>query len=284
MKKTEILPPDFYFRVPCVVKLALEAYLEKWPESIRYQVNGARDEESLDEPQMAKVICSLGYGRYETYCKCLGEDYENPYREEEKSLTSKSPFAKIRFRDERFHLLGAVAMVFLVDKRQFQGETIPQSFRELAEERFYQKICYTDDQEMLNKILLPLFGELYGEELCSRFRKNLTEGMHPSQMCQRGNYKSRDSIYIMPYFFASLKAQEKDFVLVWPEEGAFAIPIFLTAQKEAKAHFSSLLQKIKEKELAEILSAEGSFPSSALPLLDKIPGDLLFLSSYIKTV
>mgnify|MGYP002267097503 CR=1 FL=1 len=87
--------------------------------------------------------------------------------------------------------------------------------------------------------------------------------MHPAQMLKADKSKKRvkPAISIMPYFFTRMALPGSVMEAVWPEDGAIISPIFMLTKKDKQEELEEISKLFASKEVGEILSHKGLFPS-----------------------
>src|SRR5699024_4705377 len=117
------------------------------------------------------------------------------------------------------------------------------------------------DFDLFNAMLLTLYKK-YGEEGIKKLGKSMLKSMHPSEMVKSHMKSIRPAVTIMPYFFTRMTKRGGPMVAVWPEDGAIISPIFLLSKKSKKGKLKPFVDLFVSKEIGEILSHNGRFPST----------------------
>jgi len=190
----------------------------------------------------------------------LNEDFQNEY---------------INLQDPRkeYTVIGVVPAVFLVNTEELKGRKIPSSWKDILESEFENSVSLPiEDFDLFNAILLTIYKE-YGEEGIKRLGKSLLKAMHPSEMVKSHMKAERPAITIMPYFFTKMIKRGGPMLAVWPEDGAIISPIFLLSKKSKKDMLKPFVDFFASKEVGEILSQNGRFPSTNPAVDNRIPKD-----------
>ena len=118
------------------------------------------------------------------------------------------------------------------------------------------------DLDLFNALVITLYKD-YGMDGISRLARSYMKNLHPAQMVKaKGKTKSTNpAVSIIPYFFTQMLSGENQ-VAVWPEDGAVISPIFMIAKKEKKEKIQPIIDFFMSKEIGEIFSANGKFPST----------------------
>ena len=176
--------------------------------------------------------------------------------------------------DGHYALLAVVPAVFLVDKTQLEdGEEVPRTWKEILGPRFKNKIAMpVGDFDLFNGILLTIWKE-FGDEGVEAIGRNLLEGMHPSQVAGRFAPKGGKGpmVSVIPYFFSKMAQFNPNAEIVWPEDGAVVSPIFMLLKNSAPEEAGRIADFFASKEVGEILSHRGLFPSCHPEVVNKVP-------------
>ena len=265
--------------LPCVVKLALHQYLEEKAADLlstyEFQIKAARDDDDFTQ---SDLIISTGYRRLARYSEVLKSDYVDPLA----GWPANQDFKAFRPLDRRFGLMGSVSLVFIIDHKRLANRQTPLAYSDFFKPEFSDSLVYTSDESLLEDLVLPILSEDYSAKQIEAFRKSLLAGMHPSQMTQRGDYQGQACAYLMPYFFAGMKENEPGIELVWPREGAFSLPVFISCRQESLAGLEPFFRALQDPELIEILSASGRFPSRLAEGGNNLLGEIRFRQDYIE--
>lgn len=176
--------------------------------------------------------------------------------------------------DGHYALLAVVPAVFLVDKTQLdEGEEVPRTWKEILGPRFKNKIAMpVGDFDLFNGILLTIWKE-FGDEGVEAIGRNLLEGMHPSQVAGRFAPKGGKGpmVSVIPFFFSKMAQFNPNAEIVWPEDGAVVSPIFMLLKNSAPEEAVRIADFFASKEVGEILSHRGLFPSCHPEVINPVP-------------
>lgn len=272
--------------LPCPIRLPLLEKFENWLHShkdlsyeIDYDLQSAsmglehikkQIEQSNGNPDyLSDLYLSAGFdlffdkklmGRYKdsgifedmTDFDRLNKDLDND------QITLKDP-------KNAYSIIGVVPAVFMVNTTILGDRPFPESWEDLMKPEFENSISIPmKDLDMFNAFLLHIF-KYYGTEGVKAMGRNLLRSMHPSQMVkshiQKGDNKI-PTVTICPYFFASMADKRSPLRTVWPKDGAIISPIFLLSKKKNKDKVKPFVDFLYSKEIGEILSSNGKFPST----------------------
>ncbi len=264
--------------LPCPVKTpltdAFESYLKVTSFGFKLDYEFKAASMGLDwlkdtlvnesEEKLPDIFISAGFdlffdkslfGKYEelfedlTQLEYYNEDFNNEY------ITLKDP-------DKHYSILGVVPAMFMVNKEELNGRKMPTSWEDLLSTEFENSISLPmGDFDLFNSILLNIYKK-FGEDGVEKLGKSLRVSMHPSEMV-KSHIKKNDKpvVTIMPYFFTKMVKKGGPMVPVWPKEGAIISPIFMLTKKEKKEQLKPIARFFASKEVGEILSHNGKFPS-----------------------
>lgn len=284
--------------LPCPVRIPLLEAFNKWMDeegsklgiSVDYELKAASQgidwlkeeiENSLNEESLLDLFISAGFdlffdkklmgkfkekGTFEdiTGFERLNEDFENEH------INLKDP-------DRQYSVIAVVPAVFLVNTEELKGMDMPRTWEDILKPEFENRVSLPiGDFDLFNAILLNIYKE-YGEEGIRRLKKSLFAGMHPSEMVKSHMKQQRPVVTIMPYFFTKMTKQGGPMEAVWPEDGAIISPIFLLTKKSKKDKLKPFVDFFASREVGEILSHNGRFPSTNPEVDNQIPKDRKYM-------
>ncbi len=181
------------------------------------------------------------------------EEYNSDFNNEEISL---------RDPDGDYSMLAVVPAVFLVNTEALGDRPFPKSWSDLLKPEFENSVSLPiSDFDLFNAILISIYKN-YGEDGVKKLGRTLLQNMHPSQMVKSDKLKVNvPAVTIMPYFFTKMTGQGGPMVAQWPEDGAALSPIFMLTKEEKREELQDLAKFFSSKEVGEILSHQGLFPS-----------------------
>ncbi len=171
---------------------------------------------------------------------------------------------KIDLRDPHgnYSIIGVVPAVFLVNKNEIGDREFPRTWKDLFKEEFRGEVSLpVGDFDLFNAILLNIYKN-YGEEGVRDLGKSFMKNLHPSEMVKSYKKKDKPTITIMPYFFTKMISGKGPMVPIWPEDGAVISPIFLLTKAEKEEKLQGFVDYFASKEVGELLSHNGKFPST----------------------
>lgn len=269
--------------LPCPVRIPLMEGFNKWMDTtgnklgikIDYELKAAsmgvdwlkESLEKADRPDvLADVFISAGFdlffdkhliGKFKdqgVFEDITGFEHYNKDFENDK-IALKDP-------DNSYSMIGVVPAVFLVNREELGDRPMPTSWEDILSPEFESSVSLPiGDFDLFNAILLNIHKR-YGEDGVRRLGKSLLKSMHPSEMVKSHRKKyDKPVVTIMPYFFTKMTKRGGPMAAVWPSDGAIISPIFLLAKEEKKELLKPVVDFFGSKEVGEILSHNGKFPS-----------------------
>lgn len=285
--------------LPCPVRVPLMEAFQKWLDENKVSMNTtighelkaasmgvdwlkASLEKSSSPDVLADIFISAGFdlffdknliGKYKaenvfedvTQMAHYNKDFENEY------INLKDP-------DNQYSMIGVVPAVFLVNTDELGDKKMPTSWEELLSEEFENQVSLPiGDFDLFNAILLNIYQK-YGDTGIKKLGKSLLKSMHPSEMVKSHVKKTeRPIVTIMPYFFTKMTKRGGPMRAIWPKDGAIISPIFMLSKKEKKEQLKPIVDFFASKEVGEILSHNGKFPSVNPNVNNMIPSEQRYM-------
>jgi len=271
--------------LPCPVRVPLLEGFNTWIEenkeklqlNIEYDLKSAhmgvdwlREKiEPGNEDSLADIYLSAGFdlffdkdlmgkfrenGVFEdiTGLEKLNEDFDN------EKIDLKDP-------EKQYSIIGGVPAVFMVNTEELKGRDFPRTWGDLLKPEFEGSVSIpTMDNDLFNAILLNIY-KIYGEEGIRKLGRAQFRSMHPAEMVRshiRKNNSDVPTVTIMPYFFTNMVRPDSPLKAQWPEDGTIISPIFLLAKKKTKEKTKPIIDYIFSKEVGDLLSNNGKFPTT----------------------
>ncbi len=268
--------------LPCPIRVQLLEKLDSWlteqNTKIHYELQAAsmgldwlREEmmQSADETGLADVYLSAGFSLFfdqavmgthlekKVFADLTGAERFNPVFDN-KSINLKDP-------KKQYTIIGVVPAIFMVNTELLGERPFPQSWEDLLTPEFENTVALPmKDLDLFNAVLLGIYQK-YGEEGVAKLGKCLLSSMHPAQMVKEGAKKQQNNgpiVTVMPYFFTWMAKEGGALKPVWPKDGAIISPIFLLTKAASKEKSQPLVDFLFSKEMGNVLSANGKFPST----------------------
>lgn len=268
--------------LPCPVRIPLMERLEEYVEKnhledeLDYELKAASSgldwlKEDLEKGEIPDVFLSAGFDLFFDKNYIFGLKEEGKFKDllEYDKYNEDFENENISLRDPKkeYSLIAVVPAVFLVNTLLLKDKKIPTSWKELFSGEYDGLVSLpVGDFDLFNAILLNIY-KTYGEEGIRRLGRTFLKSMHPSEMVKSGKGKMQPAITIMPYFFTKMVKENGTMKAVWPEDGAVISPIFMVTKGEKEEDVKEIANFFGSKEIGEVLSHTGLFPS-ANPLVD----------------
>lgn len=268
--------------LPCPIRVPLLEKLEQWllnqPIAIDYDLKAAsmgvdwikeRLLSAEDDSVLSDVFLSAGFDLFFDK-NLMGKFKDSNVFEDISGLTSLNPdfdneYLDLKDPKGQYSVIGVVPAIFMVNTALLGDRPFPKSWEDLLKPEFENTIALPmKDLDLFNAILLNIYKN-YGAEGLRKLGKGLLTSMHPAQMV-KSHVKKQDNatpvITVMPYFFTKMIGDNSPFTPVWPEDGAIISPIFLLTKAKTKEKTKPFVDFLFSKEVGELMSASGKFPST----------------------
>ena len=181
---------------------------------------------------------------------------------------------------KQYSIIGVVPAVLMVNVEELNGREMPTSWADLLKPEFENSVSLPmRDFDLFNAILLNIY-KVHGEDGVRKLGKSLLRSMSPAEML-KSHIKKTDSgkptVTIMPYFFSKMVSGTGVMRPVWPSDGAIISPIFLLAKRSTKEMTKPFVDFFFSKEVGEILSTNGKFPSTNPEIDNQLSSDQKFM-------
>ncbi len=172
-----------------------------------------------------------------------------------------------------YGMIGVVPAVMMVNLSELGSLPMPRSWEDILDPRFEKRVSLpVGDFDLFNALLVSIYDR-FGDTGVQAMGRSMLSAMHPAQMVKSGTARSAEKpvVTIMPYFFTRMAERTRTMQAVWPEDGAIISPIFMLAKKKTAQTLKPLLSFWKGKEVGEILSHRGLFPSTNPNVVNPLP-------------
>lgn len=261
--------------LPCPVRVPLleqfDAFVENSEYDIEYDLKAASHglewlkgvvREETDYNKLADVYLSAGFDLF--FDENLMGKFKkaNVFKDGVKYSEYNHEFKDLRDPSGDYSILAVVPAVFLVNSKELNGREIPKTWGDLLKPEFEKSVSLpVSDFDLFNAILLNIY-QMYGEDGVKKLGKSLIQNLHPAQMVKSDRMEiNRPTVTIMPYFFTRMTKEGGTMIPVWPEDGAIISPVFMLTKREKIEQIQDMIDFLASKEVGEILSHKGFFPS-----------------------
>lgn len=186
-------------------------------------------------------------------------------------------FAQAQMADphNRYLITGAAPAVFIRNKKR--GEDHDLSWKNLCNEKFSATIATPLAALELQKGIAHQLYSDFGEHGVQTFIERIQSEHHPAEMVKQINRNKLNHIdlFIVPWFFTTMLNHD-DFEVVWPSDGAIALPLILSIRDDSLPQTDEIAQYLYSDVLANVLSADGLYPSSHRSVKQTLPDHATF--------
>lgn len=268
--------------LPCPVRLPLLEGFEKWLDenpfdySVDYDLKVAsggvdwikEDIEKIeDESELSDLFMSAGFDLF--FDKTLMEKFKSRGIFEDLTgfdkMNADFDNDEIDLKDPKrqYSIIGVVPAVFLVNKEEIGDRDMPETWEDIFKPEFEGEVSLpVGDFDLFNAMLLNIY-KVYGEDGLRKLGRCFMRNMHPAEMVKSHiRKKDKPTITIMPYFFTKMITGKGPMVAIWPKDGSIISPIFLLSKNSKKHQVQPFVDYFASKEVGEILSHNGKFPST----------------------
>lgn len=282
--------------LPCPVRIPLlegfdkfnEAYQKKTGLSVGYKLEAASVgaewiEKNISTIENAEDLPDLFISAgFETFFdkKTIGKFKENNVFKDITSFEISKDFEGTDIVDPQGHysIISVVPSVFMVNLQELGDIPVPRTWADILKPEFEQKVALpVGDFDLFNAILVNIYKD-FGAEGIEKMGRSLLKSMHPSQMVKNAKkaQAEKPAVTIMPYFFTRMMHGVKTMEIVWPEDGAIISPIFMLAKSEKEKELKEIADFFSSKDVGEILSHKGLFPSLNAEVENPLPENAPF--------
>ena len=286
--------------LPCPVRIPLLEGFNAWMDEnkdsfdfkVDYELKSAnlgvdwiKDRiESDNEDSLSDLFMSAGFDLF--FDKKLMGKFKSRGVFEDNSglekLNSDFDNDEIDLKDpqKQYSIIGVVPAVLMVNIEELNGREMPTSWADLLKPEFEDSVSLPmRDFDLFNAILLNIY-KVHGEDGVRKLGKSLLRSMSPAEMLKshiKKNDSGKPTVTIMPYFFSKMVSGTGAMRPVWPSDGAIISPIFLLAKKSTKEMTKPFVDFFFSREVGEILSTNGKFPSTNPEIDNQLTEDQKFM-------
>jgi putative spermidine/putrescine transport system substrate-binding protein len=273
--------------LPCPVRIPIlekiDAYAESEGVSVSYKLEAAsigadwmnneiRNSESINS--LSDIYLSAGFELFfsKSFRDKLHKDgsFKNLIDDE-----INSRFTNLNLKDPRnlMSIVSLVPAVFMLNLEEQGDLPEPKTWADILQPEFENKVALpVGDFDLFNAILLNIYKE-HGMTGIQKLGKCLIKSMHPAEMVKTAGKKNVEKPYvtIMPYFFTKMLSGLKTVKVYFPEDGAIVSPVFMLARDREDVR--QLAKAVASKEIGEILTQKGLFPSMNPEVKNVLPDE-----------
>lgn len=178
-----------------------------------------------------------------------------------------------------FRTFAVIPFVFLVDEKRLRGRPAPQAWSDLLDPMWADDIVFggwrpneqSAYQDYNSYLLLCLHRE-FGDAGLAAFAANVRHLQHNIRTATQAGSNSRDvgAIAILPWLQAELCPRRERTRVVWPADGALAMPIGYLVKTGQESRVQPLIDYVDGGELGRVLS-RNCYPPTRPQMADAFP-------------
>lgn len=275
--------------LPCPVRVPLLEAFGKYEriDDVNYELRAAS--EGLDwlkddvrkvesEEGLADVYISAGFDLFfedDLMKKFKDQGTFTDFTDVSYNTDFENDYMSLKDPNGDYSMLGVVPAVFVVNTKELGDRPMPRTWADVLDPMYEGSISLpVSDFDLFNAILIHLYKE-FGPEACVKLGRSLVKSMHPTQMLKsdKKNARVKPAISIMPYFFTKMALPGSVLQAVWPEDGAIISPIFMLTKKSKQEEVEPIAKMFASREVGEIMSHKGLFPSVRDDIDNKLPNN-----------
>ncbi|OPY70394.1 MAG: hypothetical protein A4E63_01699 [Syntrophorhabdus sp. PtaU1.Bin050] len=224
------------------------------------------------------VVTSLGFGDF--FRKGFVERFVNKgYFKSAWNIPLTEPFEKAGFRDPDgwYTVYAVMPFVMLIDKKKLGDLQAPRRWSDLLETDFRDKIIISGMEDQVADIPLLYLYKEHGEVGLRRLAANLKTVWPAAQIARTAGSSnpSGAAVYILSWFFAKSCPRTDEASVIWPEDGAYASPLYLLVKESRMKEMAAITDYVTGPELGR-KSALSCFPSLNPHVDNGLPEDASF--------
>lgn len=178
-----------------------------------------------------------------------------------------------------FQTFAVIPFVFLVDHQRLKGRAAPRRWSDLLDSVWAEDIVFggwrphdrTPYQDYNSYLLFSLYQE-YGQTGLEAFAANVRTIQHNIRTATQVGSNSRNvgAIAVLPWLQAELCPRRGRTQVIWPEDGALALPIGYLIKPDAHTRLAPLVNYVCGLELG-VLLARNCYPPVNAAVADVFP-------------
>ena len=178
-----------------------------------------------------------------------------------------------------FRTFAVIPFVFLVDEKRLRGRPAPQAWSDLLDPMWSDDIVFggwrpnqqSAYQDYNSYLLLCLHRE-FGDAGLAAFAGNVRHLQHNIRTATQAGSNSREvgAIAILPWLQAELCPRRERTRVVWPVDGALAMPIGYLVKTGQESRVQPLIDYVDGEELGQVLS-RNCYPPTRPQAADAFP-------------
>jgi ABC-type Fe3+ transport system substrate-binding protein len=177
-----------------------------------------------------------------------------------------------------FGVFAVAPFVFLIDHRQLNGLPEPRRWADLKDPIYRDQVVFggwrrdaASPYTQFNKFFLLCMAKEFGLDGLAKVMANVPSLLHSAQMPRlAGTDSSPGGIYILPWSLADMCPRRGDTEVIWPEDGAFAYPLWMTIKSAQRQSLAPLVEHFHGTALGRYLN-DNRYPALCPALAPSLP-------------
>ena len=177
--------------------------------------------------------------------------------------------------ERRYTVLAVNPMVMVADHTRLGARAVPTGWADILKPEYERSVGAVGRGTSLNDpLLLSIFKE-FGRSGIGRLGKAIAWRSHPAEMVKVAGRGLPDApaVSIIDYFFAKMIRHQERISIIWPEEGALAIPFVALVKRGRPGRLKDIGAFLTSTTLARICADAYFLPVNA-GVRARLPGSL----------
>lgn len=164
-------------------------------------------------------------------------------------------------REGNYSVVSLAATVMVIDRKRLGDLPVPKTWGDLLKPEYERKVVMNSYGDYFSDVVLLNIYKEYGEAGIEALGRAIHSGTHAAQMIKGMMNDKTDlpPIYIMADFFAHT-ISSPDIEIVWPEDGALAMPFYFMVKADKVEELKDLITFLTGPQVGQ-LCADAYFPS-----------------------
>lgn len=283
--------------LPCPIRIPLvehfESFLKEKQKELDYTVGYDLKSANLGidwikervqtgrEEEVSEILMSAGFDLF------FDRDLMGQFMEKDVFYVETGEINKdfcneqVDLRDPKgqYAISGVVPAIWIINTEALGDRKMPRTWADILKPEFENSVSLPlKDLDLFNALVIHIY-KLFGDEGIRNLARSYQKSLHPSQMVKGKGSREQAAplISITPYFFTQMLKENGPMQAVWPEDGAIISPIFLLAKKSKQKQVQPFVDYFRSREVGEILSAGGKFPSTNPRVDNRLSEDQKFI-------
>ena len=158
------------------------------------------------------------------------------------------------------HVLAAIPYVIVADERKLGARPAPAGWADLLDPAYRGEILIGGMREPdgssfaeLNRYVLGCFSSDFGDAATARLAGNVRGVRHHLEIVHDMRSRSAGALAILPWMQAEMCVRS-GLSVIWPEEGAYALPIVFAMRSGARERLAPILRLLDGGDLGAMLN------------------------------